>query len=121
MAEQIAIALFRSFGTAEDARNRFLSDGVDGRDLLLRRLAKDTVVPPEESQEAIVSFPDWLFGNDLPTRYGVHVGNGETILCVRVASEDAAAAARDTLRQYGPLQIECIDAAMPAAQRLDGP
>ncbi|HKX08017.1 MAG TPA: hypothetical protein VJN67_07470 [Stellaceae bacterium] len=58
MAYQIAIALFRTLGNAEDARNRLLQQGVAELDLDHRRLTKDTTVPPEATPQTMFSIVD---------------------------------------------------------------
>ncbi len=108
MAYQIAIALFRTLGTAEDARNRLLEQGVAGRDLEVRRLSKDTVLPPEAVPQTMVSFVDWVLGNDLTERYGTYVRNGETVLCLRVRSDDELMTAVETIRHCAPLRLDGV-------------
>jgi hypothetical protein len=110
MAYRIAIALFRALGTAQDARNRLVQQGVADQHVELRRLSKDTVVPPEEAPQTMISFVDWVFGNDLSARYGTYVRNGETVLCVRVRDDDKLAAAVETIRHYEPLRIDRVTA-----------
>lgn len=108
MPYQISIGLFRTEGYAEDARNRLVNEGIPAGDVELRKLARDADIPPEETLQTTLSFVDWLFGNDLPDRYGIHVTNGETAVCVRADDEATLDAAEDVLRQFAPLLIERV-------------
>jgi hypothetical protein len=108
MPNEIAIGLFRTFGDAEDVRNRLVYDGTPAADIELRRLAKHATIPPQDTPQTMLSFMDWLFGDDLPEKYGVHVTNGETAVCVRTRSEEEMTAALDTMRQYAPLELDRV-------------
>lgn len=44
----------------------------------------------------------------MPAKYGVHVTNGETAVCVRTRSEEAITAVLDTMRQYAPLELDRV-------------
>lgn len=108
MPNEIAIGLFRTLGDAEDVRNRLVYDGTPAADIELRRLAKQATIPPQDTPQTMLSFMDWLFGDDLPAKYGVHVTNGETAVCVRTRSEEAITAVLDTMRQYAPLELDRV-------------
>lgn len=106
MSYKIAIGLYRTLGTVEDVRQRLVQQGVAERDIEFRVLGKDAVLPPEATAQTMVSFVDWVFGNDLTTRYGLYVRNGETALCVRSRSEAQLSDVVETMRHYDPLHIE---------------
>ena len=108
MPQEIVIGLFRTQGRAEDVRNRLLQGGVPAADIELRRLARDAVLPPQVVPQSAFSFTDWLFGNDLPQRYGVHVTNGETAVCVRGRDEHERELTLDTMRIFAPLAVEVV-------------
>lgn len=72
MTYQVAIGIFQAPGAVQDARNRLVHEGVAEQDVELRRLSKDTVLPPEEAPPAMLSFVDWVFGNDPSARYGTY-------------------------------------------------
>lgn len=126
MPDQISIGLFRTEGYAEDARNRLVYEGIPAGDIELRKLAKDADIPASETPQTMESFMDWLFGNDLPERYGIHVTNGETAICVRASDPAVLEAAETTLRQFSPLLIERVsppaeEGALQAAARSGAP
>jgi hypothetical protein len=103
MASEVAIGLYRTYGRAEDVRARLMNEGVPAADIELRRLAKDAVIP---TPKTMVSFMDWLFGNDLPQQYGLHVTNGETAVCVRAKGDKELDLALAVLRLFAPLEVE---------------
>jgi hypothetical protein len=115
MPQEIVVGLFRTEGTAEDVRNRLLQQGVPAEDIELRQLAHDTVLPPKVVQQGMFSFMDWLFGEDLPQRYGVHVTNGETALSVRGRDAAEREATIATMRLFAPLTIDVVSAPQEAA------
>jgi hypothetical protein len=126
MPDQISIGLFRTEGYAEDARNRLVYEGIPAGDIELRKLAREADIPAGETPETIISFVDWLFGNELPERYGIHVTNGETAICVRASDPAVLDAAETTLRQFSPLLIERVsppqeEAVLQAAARSGKP
>lgn len=106
MPNTIAIGLFRTMGTAEDVRARLVHEGLAGSEIELRRLARDATLPPEATPQTMFSFLDWLFGNDLPERYGVHVTNGETAVGVRCRNEAEIGLALAVMRLFAPLHVE---------------
>lgn len=108
MPSEIAVGLFRTLGTAQDVRARLVQEGVPERDIELRRLAKDAVLPPEVTPQTMISFMDWLFGDDLPERYGIHVTNGETAVSVRGGSKPEIDMALAVMRLFAPLHVERI-------------
>jgi hypothetical protein len=108
MPQEIVIGLFRTEGAAEDVRNRLLQQGVPAEDIELRELAHDTVLPPKVVQQSMFSFMDWLFGNDLPQRYGVHVTNGETAVSVRGRDAQDREATVATMRLFAPLTVDVV-------------
>ncbi len=120
MAQEFAIGLFRTLGTAQDARARLVHEGVPPQDIALRRLSPEAVIPPEDTPQTMVSFMDWLFGMDLTERYGVEVHNGETVLCVRTQSEDATVTALEILQLFVPLRLERVPAPEAADSGLRG-
>ena len=105
---EIAVALYRGLGTAQDARHRLIQQGIAERDIEIRVLARDAVLPPEATPQTMVSFVDWMFGNDLTTRYGIYVRNGETALFVRSPTEAQLTDIVETMRHYDPLHIERV-------------
>lgn len=108
MPDTIAIGIFRTFGRAEDVRARLIHEGVPEHDIELRRLAKDTTLPPRATPQTMISFLDWCFGDDLPERYGVHVTNGETLVGVRGGSEAEAEKALAVMEIFAPLHVERV-------------
>jgi hypothetical protein len=106
MPSPVAIGLFRTFGTAQDVRARLIHEGVSQHDIELRRLARDVVLPPEATPQTMISFMDWLFGDDLPERYGLHVTNGETAVSVRGRNDAEIKLALAVMRLFAPLHVE---------------
>jgi hypothetical protein len=118
MPNEIAIGLFRTLGTAQDVRARLVQEGVPEGDIELRRLAKDAVLPPQVTPQTMISFMDWLFGRDLPERYGIHVKNGETAVSVRGRNSAELEMALAVMRLFAPLHIERIaPLETPSAQK----
>lgn len=108
MPSEIVIGLFRTFGTAEDVRTRLVYDGVPEADIELRRLARDTLIPPDEMPQSTLSFVDWLFDKDMPQRYGMHITNGETAVCVRGRDPRQRDEAITVMRFFAPLDIDVV-------------
>jgi hypothetical protein len=112
--DDIAIGLFRTLGTAEDVRARLLHEGLPEDLIELRRLAKDATIPPQLTPQTMISFLDWIFGNDLPERYGVHVTNGETAVGVHCRNEEDLSLALAVMRLFAPLLVERVRPTAPA-------
>ena len=108
MPGDIVIGLYRTRGRAEDVRDRLVTEGVPAMDIELRELAHDTVIPPQATPQTMFSFMDWLFGTDLPQRYGVHVTNGETAVSVRGRTDKEIVTATATMKLFAPLHVEVV-------------
>jgi hypothetical protein len=114
MPNEIAIGLFRTLGAAEDVRARLLYEGLPEDLIELRRLAKDATIPPQLTPQTMVSFLDWIFGNDLPERYGMHITNGETAVGVHCRNQDDVGLALAVMRLFAPLLVERVTPTAPA-------
>jgi hypothetical protein len=114
MPNDIAIGLFRTLGAAEDVRARLLHEGLPGDLIELRRLARDATIPPQLTPQTMVSFLDWIFGNDLPERYGMHISNGETAVGVRCRNKDDLGLALAVMRLFAPILVEQVTPTAPA-------
>ncbi len=111
MSYEVAVGLYRDRGTAQDVRQRLIQQGVAEQDIEIRPLARDAVLPPEATPQIMFSFVDWIVGNDLTTRFGTYVRNGETAVGVRSRSEAQVTEVIETMRHYDPLHIERVVAA----------
>lgn len=68
------------------------------------------MLPPQVTPQTMISFMDWLFGRDLPERYGIHVKNGETAVSVRGRNNAELEMALAVMRLFAPLNVERIAA-----------
>jgi hypothetical protein len=108
MATQIVIGLFATLGDAEDVRHRLAYEGVPQSDIELKVLRKVEHRPESLAPKREESFIDWIFGTDLPEKYVTLVRNGETAVCVRAHSDEEAAIAANTMRQFAPLDVDTV-------------
>jgi hypothetical protein len=111
MAAKIVIGLFEALGTAEDVRNRLKYEGVPDGDIALRVLRQAEPMPPSMAPETSKFAVDILFSTTVREKYAPLIRNGETAVCVRAATPDEAETAINTMRQFAPLEIDCLDPA----------
>jgi hypothetical protein len=124
MPDQVVIGVYPTLGDAEDVRTRLVYEGVPAADIAIKVLRKveekpDTLAPKREE-----NFIDWIFGTDLPEKYMNLIRNGETAICVRARTAGEAEIATNTMRQFAPLDVDCVSpaaeaAALDAARTID--
>jgi hypothetical protein len=124
MPDQVVIGVFPTLGDAEDVRTRLVYEGVPGVDIAIRVLKaveeKHKTLAPKREE----NFIDWIFGTDLPEKYVRLIRNGETAVCVRARTAEEAEVATNTMRQFAPLDVDCVTpgeeaAALDAAKAID--
>ncbi|HKW55624.1 MAG TPA: hypothetical protein VJO12_18185 [Stellaceae bacterium] len=114
MAERIVVGLFDAIGTAEDVRNRLIYEGVSDADIGLRVLKEAEPMPPTMAPETSKFAVDILFSTTVSEKYAPLIHNGETAVCVHAQSDDEAETAINTMRQFAPIEVDCLD---PAEER----
>jgi hypothetical protein len=108
MESRLVVALFRSSGIAEDARNRLKTEGVPATEIAVTVLNPTAPVLPTAAPELeALSVDPLIFGNVRET-FAKFIRNGETVVFVRVVTDEAAELAAETLRQYSPIAIELV-------------
>ena len=111
MAERIVIGLFDALGTAEDVRNRLVYEGVGEADIGLRVLKQAEPLPSSMEVETSKFAIDLLFTTTLREKYAPLIHNGETAVCVRAHSDEERETAINTMRQFAPIEVDCLDPA----------
>ena len=109
MAERIVIGLFEAIGTAEDVRNRLIYEGVPDADIALRVLTQAEPMPPSMAVETSKFGVDMLFSTTVREKYAPLIHNGETAVCVHAQSDAELETAINTMRQFAPLEVDCLD------------
>ncbi|HJT05845.1 MAG TPA: hypothetical protein VJ747_02905 [Stellaceae bacterium] len=109
MAERIVIGLFDAIGTAEDVRNRLVYEGVPETDIGLRVLKEAEPLPSSMAVETSKFAIDVLFTTTLREKYAPLIHNGETAVCVRAHSDEELETAINTMRQFVPIEVDCLD------------
>ncbi len=88
MSPQLVVGLFPSSGIAEDARNRLRTEGVPGSQIALKVLTPAAPLHPTATPELeALSVNPLILGNVQET-FARFVHNGETVVCVRAASDE---------------------------------
>jgi hypothetical protein len=108
MSPRLVVGLFRSSGIAEDARNRLKTEGVAGSEIALKILKPAAPLHPTATPELEALSVDPLTFGNVQEMFARFVGNGETVVCVRAASDEEAEFAAETLRQYDPIAINVL-------------
>ena len=111
MAERIVVGLFDAIGTAEDVRNRLIYEGVPDADIGLRVMKQVEPLPPSMAPETNKFAVDILFSTTVSEKYAPLIRNGETAVCVHAQSEEEAEVAINTMRQFAPIEVDCLDPA----------
>jgi hypothetical protein len=111
MAERIVVGLFDAIGTAEDVRNRLIYEGVSDADIGLRVLKGVEPLPPSMAPETSKFAIDILFSTTINEKYAPLIHNGETAVCVHAQSDEEAETALNTMRQFAPIEVDCLDPA----------
>lgn len=111
MAERIVVGLFDAIGTAEDVRNRLIYEGVPEADIALRVLKQVEPLPPSMAPETSKFAVDILFSTTISKKYAQLIHNGETAVCVHAQSEEESEIAINTMRQFAPIEVDCLDPA----------
>src|SRR5262245_49794254 len=108
MELRLVVGLFHSSGIAEDARNRLKTEGVFASKIGLQVLKPIAPLHPtvEPELEALAVEPV-TFGN-VREAFARFVHNGETVVCVRAATDEQVEFAADTFRQYDPIAINVL-------------
>jgi hypothetical protein len=108
MSPRLVVGLFRSSGIAEDARNRLKTEGLAVSEIALKVLKPTAPLHPTSGPELEALTVDPLTFGDVQQTFARFVRNGETVVCVRAASDEEAEFAADTLRQYEPIAINVL-------------
>jgi hypothetical protein len=108
MKPRLVVGLFHSSGIAEDARNRLKTEGVADREIALRVLKPAASLHPTADPELEALSVDPLTFGNVQENFARYIRNGETVVCVRAASDEQAEFAADTLRQYEPITIDVL-------------
>ena len=108
--ERTVIGLFRTSGSADNARNRLKTEGFS-EDLIMLKVLKEiapakTAIPEELVTESLNPFVDIL--GDLLQPYVSYIRNGETILVVRGLSNNDAEDVARILQFFDPLRVDVI-------------
>ena len=108
--EKTVIGLFRTSGSADNARNRLKTEGFSEDRIMLKVLKETaparTAIPEELATESLNPFVAIL--GDLLQPYVSYIRNGETVLLVRgLANNDAEDVAR-ILQFFDPLRVDLI-------------
>jgi hypothetical protein len=114
MAERIVVGLFDAIGTAEDVHNRLVYEGVPDADIGVRVLKQVEPLPASMAPETSKFAVDILFSTTVSEKYAPLIHNGETAVCVHAQSEEEAEVAINTMRQFAPIEVDCLD---PAEER----
>jgi hypothetical protein len=108
--ERTVIGLFRTSGSADNARNRLKTEGFsEGRMMLkvLKEIAPaKTAIPDELATQSLNPFVDVL--GDLLQPYVSYIRNGETVLVVRGLSNNDAEDVARILQFFDPLRVDVI-------------
>ena len=102
------VALFRSSGIAEDARNRLKTEGVPAREIGLKVVKPTGPIPPTVADELEALSVDPLVWGNVRETFASSIRNGETAVLVRVVTDEQVEFAADTLRQYAPIGLDTI-------------
>jgi hypothetical protein len=111
MAARIVIGLFDAIGTAEDVHHRLIYEGVSDADIGLRVLKEVEPMPPSMAPETSKFAVDILFSTTISEKYAPLIHNGETAVCVHAQSDEEAETAINTMRQFAPIEVDCLDPA----------
>lgn len=117
--EKTVIGLFRTSGSADNARNRLKTEGFSEDRIMLRVLKETaparTAIPEELETESLNPF--FAILGDLVQPYVSYIRNGETVLLVRgLADNDAEDVAR-ILQFFDPLRVDLISERDDVARR----
>lgn len=110
MTENIVVGLYHTAGTADDVRNRLLTEGLRDTAVVVRRLRDVAPMPANMAAEAQGYSADPFFGSFILKRFGDPIPNGETAVCVSASSEDEVDGIVSLMRQYMPVTIEILSA-----------
>ena len=108
--ERMVIGLFRTSGSADNARNRLKTEGFS-EDLIMLKVLKEiapakTAIPEELVTESLNPFVDIL--GDLLQPYVSYIRNGETVLVVRGLPNNDAEDVSRILQFFDPLRVDVI-------------
>jgi hypothetical protein len=116
--ERTVIGLFRTSGSADNARNRLKTEGFSEDGIMLKVLKEAaparTAIPEELVTESLNPFIDIL--GDLLQPYVSYIRNGETVLLVRGLSNDDAEDVARILQFFDPLRVDVISKHEDAAR-----
>ena len=108
--EKTVVGLFRTSGSADNARNRLKTEGFS-EDRMMLKVLKETAparsaIPEELDTESLNPF--FAILGDLLQPYVSYIRNGETVLLVRgLAGNDAEDVAR-ILQFFDPVRVDVI-------------
>jgi hypothetical protein len=108
--EKTVVGLFRTSGSADNARNRLKTEGFSEDRMMLKVLKETaparTAIPEELETEDLNPF--FAILGDLVQPYVSYIRNGETVLLVRgLADNDAEDVAR-ILQFFDPVRVDLI-------------
>jgi hypothetical protein len=108
--ERTVIGLFRTSGSADNARNRLKTEGFSEDRMMLKVLKEAaparTAIPEELVTESLNPFVDIL--GDLLQPYVSYIRNGETVLVVRGLTNNDAEDVSRILQFFDPLRVDVI-------------
>ena len=120
--EKTVVGLFRTSGSADNARNRLKTEGFS-EDRMTLKVLKETAparsaIPEELDTESLNPF--FAILGDLVQPYVSYIRNGETVLLVRgLAGNDAEDVAR-ILQFFDPLRVDLISERDDVARHESG-
>ncbi len=113
--DKTVIGLFRTSGSADDARNRLKTEGFsEGRIMLKEETALARTAIREELETECLN-PFFAILGNLLQPYVSYIRNGEMVLLVRGLAHDDAEDVARVLRFFDPLRVDLISECDPVA------
>lgn len=120
------VAVYKSRGDAEMARDRLIQSGIPQIDIRMSDTATVGGADPMAGQAAVpmpgerrAGFWDWLFGRDIPERdrgwYEANLREGRIVLSVLVRNETERERITDILDEFDPIEFTGEADALPDA------
>ena len=108
MVHPIVIGLYHTAGVATDVLNRLKSEGVPENRVMVQQLRRSDPLPPTMGTQTQGYGDDSFWGGFLLKKLGDRIGDEETAVCVRPASQNEMEVTVGTMKQYVPIGIELI-------------
>ncbi len=115
-SDRIVVGLYTTKGEAENASHRVVSEGTAEADVTVQVLRDTTDEAPKSMEPELTTLsldPFFWFLGDLREDYAAHITNGETAVCVSVASADEAETVAGTLMMFEPKRVDIVEIAEP--------